>query len=217
MRGHDNTIVPGQSARTIETVRTPRTQDREKEFLPMGIPSVVDGVVLAPAVILALLGLWLGLGRSLVAWPMRWLIPILGACLAALPAALGLAADGGAAALLGLAGTAAAALSGALAFLVTIVLLWMFMGNLRERVAVWTGSRRTGLPARVLGALFGLAAGVVLVAIPFGVYTSLRPEAGSDPAWAQESVSVAYLRGAAEAVRSVLSEYVPSEPRRPRR
>jgi uncharacterized membrane protein required for colicin V production len=171
----------------------------------VGIPSVLDAIALAPAAILGLLGIWLGFGRSLVAWPMRWLIPLFGACFAALPATLYL---GRMAALRSVSDTAATAAAAAAAFVVTLVLLLMFMRNLRERMTVWTGSRRIGLTERVVGGLFGIACGLTLVAI---VYLPMPSVVGGEPAWARESVLLGYFSSAAGAVDSALSRYLPPQ------
>ena len=42
-------------------------------------PTLLDAAVVVPAAMLGLLGLWLGFARSSVAWPMRWLLALLGA------------------------------------------------------------------------------------------------------------------------------------------
>ena len=59
----------------------------------MGIPTLLDAALLGPAVVLGLLGLWLGFGRWLVSWPKRWLIPLFGASAAAALAVLYLIAN----------------------------------------------------------------------------------------------------------------------------
>ena len=171
----------------------------------MGMPTILDAIALAPAAILGVLGVWLGLARSLVAWPMRWLLPFFGACTAALLAVLYLAVNSQLADLLYLSGTAGTAAIAAGAFVVSLLLLLMFMSNLRERVAVWTRSRRIGFVGRLLGAVFGIACGLLLVAVPFGLYEITRPESENDPPWIRESLSRPYFRSAAEAAGSALS------------
>jgi hypothetical protein len=183
----------------------------------MGTPTLLDAAVLAPAFVLGLIGVGLGLGRSLVAWPMRWLIPLSGACLVTLPAMLYLAVHAEIGDLPSLFGTIATIAAGVIAFFVSIVLLVMFMGNLRERIRVWTGSRRIGPVERVFGGLFGIACGLLLVAIPYGLYESTRPDAGTDRSWARDSVSLPYFKSAAEAMRNALSSIVPLARRQSRR
>jgi membrane protein required for colicin V production len=181
----------------------------------MGSPSPLDAAILAPAAILGLMGLWLGFGRSLVAWPMRWLIPLFGACAAALPATLYLAADGATADLLSLHAAASAALA-LIAFAIALVLLVPFMRNLKERMRVWTGGRRVGVMERIYGGIFGVACGLLLAATPYALYASLQPDPRQHPAWARQSIVVQYLGSASAAVKNAVSTYL-SQAGRPQR
>jgi uncharacterized membrane protein required for colicin V production len=182
----------------------------------MGFPSPLDAAILAPAAILGLMGLWLGLGRSLVAWPMRWLIPLFGACAAALPATLYLVANGATEDLLSLHAAAIAALA-LIAFAVALVLLVPFMGNLRARMKVWTASRRVGVVDRTCGAIVGAACALLLAAIPYALYVSLQPDPRQHPAWVHESIVVKYLGSVPEAVKSAVSAYLSRAGRAQRR
>jgi uncharacterized membrane protein required for colicin V production len=181
----------------------------------MGFLSPLDAAILAPAAILGLLGLWLGLGRSLVAWPMRWLVPLFGALAAALPAALSLATSGATADLLSLDAAATAALA-VIAFAVALLLLAMFMRNLKERMRFWTASRGVGVMERIYGGIFGVACGLLLAAIPYALYASLQPDSRKHPDWVHQSIVMQYLSGASEAVKSAVSAYLP-QAGRPRR
>ncbi|HEY1244155.1 MAG TPA: CvpA family protein [Hyphomicrobiaceae bacterium] len=182
----------------------------------MGSPSPLDAAILAPAAILGLMGLWLGFGRSLAAWPMRWLVPLFGACAAALPATVYLAATGATADLLSPDAAAAAALA-AIAFAMALVLLVPFMRNLKERMKIWTGSRRIGIMERICGGIFGVACGLLLAATPYALYASLQPDPGQHPAWARQSIVVQYLSNASEAVKNAVSTYLPQAAKPPRR
>jgi uncharacterized membrane protein required for colicin V production len=182
----------------------------------MGFPSPLDAAILAPAAILGVMGLWLGFGRSLVAWPMRWLIPLFGACAAALPATLYLAANDATAAELLSPDAAAAAALAAIAFAMALVLLVPFMHNLKARMKIWTGSRRAGVMERICGALFGAACGLLLATIPYALYAPLQPDPRQHPAWVRQSIMVQYLRDASEAVKRTVSAYLP-QPVRPQR
>jgi uncharacterized membrane protein required for colicin V production len=162
------------------------------------------------------MGLWLGFGRSLVAWPMRWLIPLYGACAAALPATLYLAADGATEDLLSVHAAATAALA-LIAFAIALVLLVPFMRNLKERMKVWTASRRVGVVDRMCGAIFGAACALLLAAIPYALYASLQPDPRQHPAWVHESIMVKYLGSVSEAVKNAVSAYLPQAGRPQRR
>jgi uncharacterized membrane protein required for colicin V production len=182
----------------------------------MGAPALFDVLVVAPAAVLGLVGLWLGFWRAAVAWPMRWLIPLLGASASALLAVLYMAVNRELVDLVSLSGAVGSAVAAILAFAAALVLIAMFMRNLRERVAVWAGQRRTGLMGRLLGGLLGAACGLVLVALLYGVHDVLRPEIEGDAPWVEGSLTLPYLRGASAAVRGAVSAQA-SAPGRPRR
>ena len=170
----------------------------------------VDAAALGFPALLGLLGIWLGFGRALVSWPIRWLVSLFGAGIAALLAALYLIVNAKLADLVYLSGAIARTAIAAVAFLATLAMLLMFMGNLRERVMVWTGHRRIGAMARVFGACLGIACGLALVAIPYALYEAVRADQDNDHPWVRESVSLSYFRSAGDAVKNALGPYLPA-------
>ncbi len=170
----------------------------------MGSPTALDALIVAPAALLALLGVWLGFVRSSVAWPMRWVLPLLGAYLAGRLAEIALLIVWNVADLAALIGPPVAWAAFIVAFLAALVPLLMFVDNLKDRVAVWTAGRRAGLTERVLGGFFGAACGVVLAAAAIE-HAPIRRATAGEPAWVRESVLLPWLRGASEAAESALS------------
>jgi hypothetical protein len=112
----------------------------------------LDAAAFGVPAVLGLLGAWYGFARFIVIAPMRWIVPVLGASLAALMMALYLAVYSELTGLDALSGTVAAVVLGVLAFLLVLAPLLMFMGNLKPRVEVWTRNRRAGPAGRLLGA-----------------------------------------------------------------
>jgi uncharacterized membrane protein required for colicin V production len=176
----------------------------------------LDAAALGVPAVLGLLGAWYGFGRFLVSGPIRWLVAVLGASIAALLAALYLVINRELADLLYLSGTAATTAISAVAFLIVLAPLNMFMSNLRERVIVWTGDRRTGSAGRFFGGLLGVLCGLLLVAIPFLLYDATRSDRSDDPPWMRESVALPYFRSAAEAASGAVSSFVRFAGSRPR-
>ncbi len=168
----------------------------------------LDAAVFGVPAVLGLLGAWYGLGRFLATWPMRWLVGVLGASLAALTMALYLAVYGEVAGLNVLSGTVTMTVLAAVAFVVVLAPLLMFMSNLKERVAVWTRDRGVGSTGRMFGGLLGIFCGLVLVTAPYLLYDALQSDRSDTPAWAHESVALPYLKGAAEGVRGALASVV---------
>jgi uncharacterized membrane protein required for colicin V production len=167
-------------------------------------PTLLDAAVIAPAVVLGLLGLWLGFARSSVAWPMRWLLPLLGAYLVGRVAEIGLLIVWEIAELSRLLGPPITWVTFIVALLAAVVPLLMFMDNLAARVAFWTAGRRVAPGGRMLGGLFGVACGLILVAVAIE-HTPLRRATADEPAWARTSVLLPWLSGASEAAESALS------------
>jgi uncharacterized membrane protein required for colicin V production len=170
----------------------------------MGVPALLDAVMVAPAVLLGLLGIWHGFVRSWVAWPMRWLLPLLGAYAAGRLAEIGLLIVWEMAELSRLLGPPVTWVTFIVVFLATLVPLLMFMDNLVDRVAVWTAQRRTVPGERLLGSLVGTACGLLLVAVAIE-HAPIRRATADEPAWVRASVLLPWVRGASEAVESALS------------
>jgi hypothetical protein len=164
-------------------------------------PTLFDAAAIAPAAMLGLLGLWLGFARSSAAWPMRWLLPLLGAYLVGRVAEVGLLIVWEIAELSRLVGPPVTWAAFIVALLATLVPLLMFMDNLAARVVVWTAGRRVAPGERVLGALFGIACGLILVAVAIE-HTPLRRASVDEPAWVRASVLLPWFRSASDAVES---------------
>lgn len=167
-------------------------------------PTLLDAAIAAPAVVLGLLGLWLGLVRSSAAWPMRWLLPLLGAYAAGRLAELGLLIVWEVAGLSRLVGQPVTWVTIIVTFLAALVPLLMFMDNLIDRVAAWTVGRRVVPGERVLGALLGVTAGLLLAAVAVE-HTPIRRATADEPAWVSASVLLPSVRSASEAVESAMT------------
>jgi hypothetical protein len=165
----------------------------------------LDAAIAAPAAVLGLLGVWLGFIRSSVAWPMRWLVPLLGAYAAGRLAEIGLLILWEVADLSRWVGPPVSWVAFVVAFPAALVPLLMFMENLTDRVAVWTAQRRIALGERVLGGLFGIACGLVLAAAAIE-HTPIRRSMSDESAWLRASVLLPYFRSASEAVEGALSQ-----------
>jgi len=180
----------------------------------MSVPTYLDAAAVGLPAVLGMLGVWLGFGRLLVSWPMRWFVSSLGALIAAMLAALHLIVHRELAALLHLSGTIVTTVVSVAVSFIALVMLLMFMSNLRERVVVWIGPRRVGSMERVFGGLFGIACGLLLVVglvvLPHMLYESMRPDRNNDPPWIRESLSLPYVKRAGDAMKSALMSFVPA-------
>jgi len=176
--------------------------------MPTYLDAVVIGILLWPP----LYGIWRGLRLLLVSWPMRWWSAFMGASI--LPSlallfvalAMGLATE--VHALIALPAIRAGLI------LMTFVILLIILGRISDRVRAGIGDNFIGGAERILGGVFGAAFGLLLVAwltVPtFLFYEMMRPNPQEEhPAWLRDSISMPYIKSAAERTKAVFSSYIP--------
>lgn len=69
---------------------------------------------------------------------------------------------------------------------------------------------RVGLVDRILGLLFGLLRGFILIVVPFMFYEYFVPDERQRFDWVQKSQSLPYIKGTGDSIRSVLVDFIPS-------
>lgn len=69
---------------------------------------------------------------------------------------------------------------------------------------------RVGLIDRILGLLFGLARGFILIVVPFMFYESFVADERQQFDWVRNSKSLPYVKGTGDAIRTVLVDFIPS-------
>ena len=69
---------------------------------------------------------------------------------------------------------------------------------------------RVGMIDRVLGFVFGVGRGFILLVIPYMFYASFFPDEKQHFPWVRDAVSLPYIKSAGETIRSILVQYVPS-------
>lgn len=96
---------------------------------------------------------------------------------------------------------------GALIFLIVLIIVHLITSRISDSVL----DSRVGLVDRMLGFVFGLARGFVLIVIPFLFYEKLYPNPQSHPAWVQQSVSIGVIRSTGRAFENALLQIVPAD------
>lgn len=69
---------------------------------------------------------------------------------------------------------------------------------------------RVGMIDRVLGFLFGVARGFILIVIPYMFYESFVTDEKAHFPWVRDSISKPYIKSAGDTIRSILVQYAPS-------
>jgi membrane protein required for colicin V production len=95
---------------------------------------------------------------------------------------------------------------GAVIFLIVLIIVHL----ITARISDWTLESRVGMIDRVLGFIFGVARGFLLIVIPYMFYESFIPETNAHFPWVRESKSLPYIKATGDAIRVVLETYLPA-------
>lgn len=98
---------------------------------------------------------------------------------------------------------------GALIFLIVLIIVHLITARLSDSVL----DSRVGMIDRVLGFLFGVARGFILIVIPYMLYEAFIVDpknAESEWVWVRNSQSLPYIKSSGNSIRSVLMRYMPS-------
>ncbi len=95
---------------------------------------------------------------------------------------------------------------GAVIFLIVLVIVHLITARISDTIL----DSRVGMIDRILGFLFGVVRGFVLVVIPYMFYESFVPDPQQQVPWVREAKSLPMIRSTGETFRIILSQYVPS-------
>ena len=94
---------------------------------------------------------------------------------------------------------------GGLIFLVVLIIVHLLTSRISDTVL----DSRVGPIDRVLGMLFGIARGFVLVVIPYMFYEAFVPAPEQQYGWVRQAVSLPYIKGTGDSIRVMLVRIVP--------
>lgn len=95
---------------------------------------------------------------------------------------------------------------GGLIFLLVLIVVHLITARISDTVL----DSRIGAVDRVLGLLFGVARGFVLVVIPFMFYESFVDKPEQQYPWVRDAVSRPYIKSAGDSLKIMLQRMVPS-------
>jgi membrane protein required for colicin V production len=95
---------------------------------------------------------------------------------------------------------------GAVIFLIVLIIVHL----LTARISDWTLESRVGMIDRILGFIFGVARGFLLIVIPYMFYESFIPDQNAHFPWVRDSKSLPYIKSTGDAIRVVLETYLPA-------
>lgn len=95
---------------------------------------------------------------------------------------------------------------GSVIFLIVLIVVHLITARISDAIL----DSRVGMIDRVLGFLFGVARGFILVVIPYMGYEAFYPDPASHPLWLRQSVFLKPIQNTGNTIKSVLMRYVPS-------
>jgi len=95
---------------------------------------------------------------------------------------------------------------GAVIFLIVLIVVHLITARISDAIL----DSRVGMIDRILGFLFGIARGFLLVVIPYMFYESFIPEQSAHYPWIRESKSLPYIKSTGDSIRAALETYLPS-------
>ncbi len=168
----------------------------------IGPLTYLDAAVLAICFISALLAMYRGLTRELLSI-LSWLVAA-GATLYFVLSYKKVAED--MAAQMGTQVAVAQIAIGAVIFLIVLIIVHLITARISDTIL----DSSVGMVDRILGFLFGIARGFLLVVIPYMFYTSFIPEEKDQFPWVRDGLSTPYVRATGNAIRGTLETYMPT-------
>lgn len=95
---------------------------------------------------------------------------------------------------------------GALIFVIVLIVVHLITARLSDAIL----DSRIGMIDRILGFIFGVFRGFILVVIPFMFYEAFFPEPEQQYPWVRDSASLPYIKATGDALRSMLETNLPS-------
>lgn len=95
---------------------------------------------------------------------------------------------------------------GAVIFLIVLIVVHLITARVSDAIL----DSRIGMVDRVLGFIFGVARGFILIVIPYMFYEAFFPDTNQHFPWVREAKSLPYIKGTGDTLRYVLESYLPS-------
>ncbi|MEE8296534.1 MAG: CvpA family protein [Hyphomicrobium sp.] len=95
---------------------------------------------------------------------------------------------------------------GALIFVIVLIVVHLITARLSDAIL----DSRIGMIDRILGFIFGVFRGFILIVIPFMFYEAFFPNPEQQYPWVRDSASLPYVKATGDALRSMLETNLPS-------
>lgn len=96
---------------------------------------------------------------------------------------------------------------GSIVFLIVLIVVHLITARISDSIL----DSRVGMIDRVLGFMFGVVRGFVLVVIPYMFYEAFFPDPRQQLEWVREAKSLPYIKSTGNSFRQILTRYVPTQ------
>jgi membrane protein required for colicin V production len=95
--------------------------------------------------------------------------------------------------------------AGGIIFLLVLIIVHLITARISDTIL----DSRIGIIDRILGFVFGVLRGFVLIVIPYMFYESFVPDPNQQFTWVREASSLPYIKSTGNTFRTVLTRFVP--------
>jgi membrane protein required for colicin V production len=95
---------------------------------------------------------------------------------------------------------------GAIIFLIVLIVVHLITARISDAIL----DSRIGMIDRVLGFIFGVARGFILIVIPYMFYEAFFPNTDQHYPWVKEAKSLPYIKATGDTLRFMIESYLPS-------
>ncbi len=95
---------------------------------------------------------------------------------------------------------------GAVIFLIVLIVVHLITARISDSIL----DSRIGMIDRVLGFIFGVLRGFILIVVPYMFYEAFFPDPNQHLDWVRNAQSMPYIKATGDTLRSVLESHLPS-------
>jgi len=95
---------------------------------------------------------------------------------------------------------------GAIIFLIVLIVVHLITARMSDAIL----DSRIGMIDRILGFIFGVARGFILIVIPYMFYEAFFPDTNQHYPWVREAKTLPYIKGTGDTLRYLFESYLPA-------
>lgn len=96
---------------------------------------------------------------------------------------------------------------GAVLFVIVLVVVHLITSKISDSIL----DSNVGMIDRILGLVFGVARGFILIVIPFMLYENFFPDPKTQLPWVRNALTLPYIKDTGQGLRSLLVRYIPEK------